>query len=66
LWDLNDAEASKIINRYLAETFIVGSVLFILGGTFNIYRAKLVADHFLQQEVAVEQSVTLVDYQTFL
>jgi hypothetical protein len=66
LWDLNDAEDSNIINCYLAETFIVGSILFSLGGTFNIYRAKLVVVHFLQQKTAIDiESTMLIDNQTF-
>lgn len=54
LWDFDNPEDSEIITRYLAELFIVGSILFILGGTFNIYRAKLVVDHYLQQEATTK------------
>eukprot|EP00978_Attheya_sp_CCMP212_P013654 scaffold34265_cov58-Attheya_sp.AAC.12 len=48
IWEFNDPNDSEIISRYLAEQFIVGSILFIIGGTFNIYRAKLVVTHYVE------------------
>eukprot|EP00978_Attheya_sp_CCMP212_P013579 scaffold34094_cov42-Attheya_sp.AAC.1 len=50
LWEFNDPNDSEIIFRYLGEQFIVGSILFIIGGTFNIYRAKLVVNHYVEHD----------------
>jgi biotin transporter BioY len=61
LWTFNDPNDSEIIYRYLAEQFIMGSILFIIGGTFNIHRAMLIVNHYVEgatstPEAAVEES----------
>lgn len=47
LWEFENPHDQKLINRWLADQFIVGSILFIVGGSFNILRAKAVVDHYL-------------------
>ena len=60
LWDIDSEGDSKTVYRYLGLQFFVGSLLFFIGGTINIYRAYLIfKDEFDKHEKEVlEEDVT--------
>lgn len=49
LWKIQSAEDQVMLFAYLAWQYLVGSVLFFVGGLFNYYRAYLVMKQALQQ-----------------
>jgi hypothetical protein len=51
LWDIEWPEAGEILYRYLAWLYLAASVLFVLGGVFNYWRAYLLN----RQQPAVEE-----------
>ena len=50
LWSLESRADRYILGTYLAWLFVIGSALFVLGGTFNYWRAWLVARRALEKE----------------
>ena len=42
LWDLVNGHDSRVLFTYVGWEYVTGSVLFLLGGIFNFYRASLV------------------------
>lgn len=49
LWDFESQRDSHTLHRYLGSQFVVGSVLFFLGGSINLYRAYLIFQHGLSE-----------------
>jgi len=56
LWDLESEKDTVTLYRYLGIQFVLGSVLFFLGGSLNLYRAYLIFLHGLSKSRADFQS----------
>lgn len=52
LWTIDTAHDLQVIDTFLAWQFLVGSLLFLLGGVFNYWRAWIV----IRQEIAAQQA----------
>ena len=62
IWDFESETDSKIVYRYLGIQFILGSLLFFIGGTVNIWRAYLIfKDEFDKHEQEVENEASCID-----
>ncbi|MFW5818366.1 MAG: YrhK family protein [Desulfovermiculus sp.] len=54
LWHFESALDHRILNAFLAWQYLVGSVLFFVGGIFNYWRAYV----FIRQEIAKQEGRT--------
>ena len=48
LWDVGDRAVRTILYTFLAWQYLIGSVLFFLGGVFNYWRAYTVVKHQIE------------------
>ncbi|CAB9529481.1 expressed unknown protein [Seminavis robusta] len=56
LWSFESEEDAHQLYHYLGSQFILGSVLFLIGGSFNFYRAHLIFQHALSTSKVEFQS----------